>query len=712
MDVPPILAALPNWVLWSADKIPLQPSGQPAKSNDPTTWSTLADVLAVEDQFENRIGFMFRESDGLVGIDLDGAVSEGVVAPWALAIVNDFNCYSEFSPSGKGIHVICQGSLPDARGRKIKLNEPATSDKQPAIEIYSNGRYFTFTGDAIGGEVSPAQDALDRLLQQYWPTAPRTNPTPRPAILSDRITQYMRTIEPAVSGQGGHSRTMWAARCLVTGFCLSAEEASVYLAEWNAGCVPPWSEKELAHKISQAIATRCDKPAGWLLAERETWPAVNTDHIQLGNPASDKILSEATQPLTEPNNLPRDPLALSPEFFAVPGIIADMVRFHLETSPRPRPELSLAATIALIGTVTGRKIRTASGMRSNIYVIGLAPSGSGKERPRNNNIMALTETACPEYLGSENPASDSALVNEIADQPSRLIQIDEISRFFNNIKDSGNNSAHLKTIFTRFLELTGNSENPCWCPKGFADGKKTRRVAHPHLCIYGTSTSEGFWKSVKSSDAVDGFLARMMVIEAPDVYPRLRDVETRPIPTDVIERLKAWHTFRPGGGNLDVTAALVPIDSAAVDRIRKHSDDIEDRLGDDSKEQKAIWSRTSALAKKLAMIFAASRGPDGLQVSLADAEYAVRLANWCTWLLVRRIWTHVTENEHDSKKKRVLQIVREAGEINWRDVTRKTSWLRDQRERDEILKDLIEAEFIGLVPHEGRAKPSLRYLAG
>ena len=59
MEVPPILAALPNWVLWSADKIPLQPNGRPAKSNDPTTWSTLADVLAVALQFDNRIGFMF-----------------------------------------------------------------------------------------------------------------------------------------------------------------------------------------------------------------------------------------------------------------------------------------------------------------------------------------------------------------------------------------------------------------------------------------------------------------------------------------------------------------------------------------------------------------------------------------------------------------------------------------------------------------------------
>lgn len=62
------------------------------------------------------------------------------------------------------------------------------------------------------------------------------------APLETRIRAYMRHPDFAISGQHGHDRALWAARCLVTGFLLSEEAAFGYLAEWNLGCVPPWSE--------------------------------------------------------------------------------------------------------------------------------------------------------------------------------------------------------------------------------------------------------------------------------------------------------------------------------------------------------------------------------------------------------------------------------------------------------------------------------------
>lgn len=394
---------------------------------------------------------------------------------------------------------------------------------------------------------------------------------------------------------------------------------------------------------------------------------------------------------------PIDPDAMSEVFYQVPGLIGEMIAYHRLHAPRPRPELSLAATIALIGAATGRKIMTRSGMRTNIYCVGLAPSGSGKERPRNNNCMACIEAGIGNILGSENPASDAALISELADNPAMLIQIDEVSRYFATIRNAGNNSSHLKNIFTRFLELTGQAENPNWSPKGYADKTKSKSIAYPHLCIYGTSTGDGFWGSVASSDAVDGFLARMMVIEASKNYPRLQETDVAPTPPGVIQVLKDWTAFIPGPGNLGdqfPRAFVVPVDSAAVDRIKTHSDGIEDRMPDEQDDQKAIWSRCSALAKRLSLIFAASRGPEGIQVALEDAVAAVRLANWCTRLLIRRVFTHISANDDDSAKKKVLEIIRKAGSITASELTRKTQWLKDRRTRSMILDDLIEAEWI------------------
>jgi len=93
------------------------------------------------------------------------------------------------------------------------------------------------------------------------------------------------------------------------------------------------------------------------------------------------------------------------------------------------------------------------------------------------------------------------------------------------------------------------------------------------------------------------------------------------------------------------------------------------------------------------MIFACSRGPNDLRVTLEDANRAVKFANWTTHLLLDRVFTHVSENEDEGKRKRVLALIRE-GDISRNELTKKTQWLRGNKEREEILKDLLAGEQI------------------
>ena len=56
---------------------------------------------------------------------------------------------------------------------------------------------------------------------------------------------------PAISGAGGHAAT-FAAACWTVRFGLSDPDALALLAEYNRRCQPPWTEKELAHKLHDA----------------------------------------------------------------------------------------------------------------------------------------------------------------------------------------------------------------------------------------------------------------------------------------------------------------------------------------------------------------------------------------------------------------------------------------------------------------------------
>jgi hypothetical protein len=85
--------------------------------------------------------------------------------------------------------------------------------------------------------------------------------------IRERIERYVDAMPPAVSGEHGHSATFLVALALVHGFDLDLDVALQFLQRYNERCQPPWSEKELRHKLASAdsVRTRHGKPRGYLL---------------------------------------------------------------------------------------------------------------------------------------------------------------------------------------------------------------------------------------------------------------------------------------------------------------------------------------------------------------------------------------------------------------------------------------------------------------
>jgi hypothetical protein len=69
---------------------------------------------------------------------------------------------------------------------------------------------------------------------------------------SDQAKRYLDAIPSAVSGSGGHNQTFSVAMCLVEGFALSTSEARPLLADYAARCQPPWTERDVDHKLADA----------------------------------------------------------------------------------------------------------------------------------------------------------------------------------------------------------------------------------------------------------------------------------------------------------------------------------------------------------------------------------------------------------------------------------------------------------------------------
>ena len=69
---------------------------------------------------------------------------------------------------------------------------------------------------------------------------------------TDRAVIYLSRVPPAVTGHHGDLHTFQTCCRVVRGFALTVDEAFGVLAEWNARCEPPWTERELREKIRSA----------------------------------------------------------------------------------------------------------------------------------------------------------------------------------------------------------------------------------------------------------------------------------------------------------------------------------------------------------------------------------------------------------------------------------------------------------------------------
>lgn len=180
--VPAELKPLPRWACWKAvpntqggkpTKLPISVhTGRPASSTDPLTWATFGEAITYMATDPSLSGVMLALSPelDLVGIDLDGCRdADGQLTPEAKALVETFDTYTEISPSGTGVKLLCYGSKPGNRCRKkgvLGCHE---------IEVYSEDRFFVITGlrlDGVSPEVEDRQVELDDLYAQLFPPKP------------------------------------------------------------------------------------------------------------------------------------------------------------------------------------------------------------------------------------------------------------------------------------------------------------------------------------------------------------------------------------------------------------------------------------------------------------------------------------------------------------------------------------------------------------
>lgn len=96
---------------------------------------------------------------------------------------------------------------------------------------------------------------------------PDSSVLPRGGDVVGRVRAYLQALPAAIEGERGDAHTFRVCCRVARGFGLDDDEAIDALADWNARCEPPWSERELRAKLDHARRYGRE-PVGALLVGR------------------------------------------------------------------------------------------------------------------------------------------------------------------------------------------------------------------------------------------------------------------------------------------------------------------------------------------------------------------------------------------------------------------------------------------------------------
>ncbi len=528
--------------------------------------------------------------------------------------------------------------------------------------------------------------------------------------VEERAIAYLLAMPPAIAGSGGHSQTYAAATALVHGFGLDPPDALRILTDhYNPRCSPPWSDKELKHKINQAASKPHDRPFGWL---RDDSPSEPIDDVDLSRfPVGPKAYVES--PTNDPHRaIVLDPGQIPERLFNVPGFVRQVMDFTLANAPYPNIGLAFCGAMALQSFLAGRKVCTPGDLRTNLYLLALASSGTGKEFPRKVNSQILFQIGMAGSLGDKF-ASGEGIQDALVRTGRMLFQNDEMDGVLRQINlDRENSRESIPNILLTLYTSAGD----VYPIRVKANQKEAIHVDQPHLTLFGTATPQFFYESLSKRMLTNGFFARLNIIDVGRRGSGQSPGSARDLPDDILETARWWADFEPGTGNFmnfhpkPLVVSSTPDATEAIDSLRRMTEDEYNKAEDAGDEvARTAWSRTCEHAKKLALIFACSENHVEPIISLPAVEWSTEFAMHQTRRQLYLASVHVAENPfHAECLKFIKRLTEQPGRTMQRRQLMRAMKLK-AADFDQIVGTLQQQEDIELVTIRTATRPAQGY---
>lgn len=636
-----------NWIVHTPDKTPWQISGlEKASPINPAHWCDYASALAVVTANPGvlGLGFVLTREAGFAVVDLDTYKTQD---PTTLAehraIYDGLASYSEYSPSGKGVHIWLRGYVPSKR-----LDEKA-------FEVFANEKYCTVTFNPLRNvPIVNLQNELTAFHKFYWPESQNGHHPPTiPEGESFEVTTPQEILTRCAESMNGDKwKRLWEGRPGLFNTKKNEYPSAEYKSHSEADqalcniLAFHCNNRELVGKLWQQspLAQTQEK------RNRPSWVKGTVDKafdrkLPISNeltgllnrkweesPRTIKLESVGIEPPPPDDTIPELP-ELPQKWLNPTGLIMDIASYIYNSSVLPTPEVSMVAAVTLMAAICGKAYNTVTGSGLNLYIALLANSGLGKEAAA-RGISALVKYVTPlcvnfsSFVGPSDIASPQALLKYLGDgkegSDSFYAHIGEIGMWMQklNSKYAQTNETRLKGMLLDVYHKSGHKEQL----QGsiYSDKAKNAPIVYsPAFSILGDSTPDEFWKAIDERSLRDGLISRFNIIECRNIRPKYQENANEFQP----DQLMIWNLAFLANSCLQwnktrLVKVVLETDEAR-DYQLAYQKECQDRVWkDNTNPLSAVWSRSHIKMLRLGALSAIGNNQNDPVATLADYVWA------------------------------------------------------------------------------------------
>lgn len=676
-NIPNEMKGYRQWVVWRLEwhrddlnhekkptKIPYSLNGNLADVTNHNTWHSFDELswakltsnnpvnpdAPVSETGFSGIGFVLTENDPYAFIDLDDTHSEEpdlspeikAFREEALArqvkIFQEFDSYSERSPSRTGLHIIVKGSVPKGRRRAF-------------VELYSDKRYMTMTGDVFKQTpINDRQELVTMLWNQLGPNVVELEAYDGNSPQKEDDEVILTRGRNALNGSkfadlfegrwkdhyGSHSEADFALIDMLAFYTQNIDQIYRLFRQSVLG------QREKAKRFDGYIKPMIVRSFDKLLPPINITGMQEQLQFQLDQAAQRKAEANKPQSFAEAQKiefeqpqltLPGMPTVVRYDHLSnpPPGLMGDIASFIYRSAPTPVPEIALTGAIGLMAGIGGRCYNI-GGAGLNQYVLCLAPTGSGKEAIATgiSKLMASIKFVAPtsgEFIGPGNIRSDAALLKWISKHPCFVSIVGEFGLKLKQISSqtANSNETGLRGMFLDLYNKSGKDK--VYNPLAYSDtDKNTAVIVNPAFTMLGESTPETFYSALDESMITEGLLPRFTVLEYDGQQPPLNKGHEHVVPNlQLVDRL----------GSYAAMCTSLNHDHKVINvRMTNEAEKLQDEIREFARSQtntadreivRHLWSRVAVKVSKLAALVAVGVNPFEPTITKDNIEWAKSL---------------------------------------------------------------------------------------